>query len=49
MQKLPEKLGDFPDFYDLQARGFAGVKCDKPGLMIAMTARTGSSHLCAAL
>jgi LPS sulfotransferase NodH len=49
MQKLPEKLGDFPDFYDLQARGFAGVKCDKPGLMIAITARTGSSHLCAAL
>jgi len=39
----------FPDFADLQAKGFAGVACAKPAVMIAMTPRTGSTHLCAAL
>jgi LPS sulfotransferase NodH len=39
----------FDDFGDLAANGFPGVTCLKPTVMIAMTARTGSTHLCAAL
>jgi len=39
----------FPDFAALHASGFAGVACEKPAVMIAMTPRTGSTHLCAAL
>ncbi len=39
----------FPDFSELHAKGFDGVTCAKPTVMIAMTARTGSTHLCAAL
>jgi len=39
----------FPDFVALHAKGFAGVACEKPAVMIAMTPRTGSTHLCAAL
>jgi LPS sulfotransferase NodH len=39
----------FPDFAELHAKGFAGLSCEKPVVMIAMTPRTGSTHLCAAL
>jgi LPS sulfotransferase NodH len=39
----------FQDFIEFQSSGFAGISCDKPVVMIAMTPRTGSSHLCAAL
>lgn len=39
----------FPDFAALHAKGFAGLSCEKPVVMIAMTPRTGSTHLCAAL
>lgn len=42
-------FGAFPDFAALHASGFAGVACEKPAVMIAMTPRTGSTHLCAAL
>lgn len=42
-------FGIFPDFAALHATGFAGVSCEKPAVMIAMTPRTGSTHLCAAL
>ncbi len=42
-------FGAFPDFAELHASGFAGVVCEKPAVMIAMTPRTGSTHLCAAL
>ncbi len=42
-------FGIFPDFAELHAKGFAGVACEKPVVMIAMTPRTGSTHLCAAL
>ena len=41
--------GVFPDFAALLAQGFAGVTCPKPAIMIAMTPRTGSTYLCAAL
>jgi LPS sulfotransferase NodH len=33
----------------LAIQNFAGLACPKPVLMIAMTARTGSTHLCAAI
>ena len=39
----------FADFPALLASGFAGVSCQKPTIMIAMTPRTGSTHLCASL
>ncbi len=39
----------FPDFEQLRVGHFAGVQCTKPSIMIAMTPRTGSTHLCAAL
>ncbi len=39
----------FPDFAGLAAAGFPGVACPKPAIMMAMTARTGSTHLCALL
>lgn len=39
----------FPDVEGLAAQGFSGVSCDKPAVMIAMTPRTGSTHLCAIL
>jgi LPS sulfotransferase NodH len=39
----------FPDLRQLADNRFAGVSCAKPTIMIAMTARTGSTHLCAAL
>lgn len=39
----------FPDFAGLKARGFAGIACTKPAIMIAMTPRTGSTYLCTAL
>ena len=39
----------FPDFAALRARGFAGIVCAKPAIMIAMTPRTGSTFLCTAL
>jgi len=39
----------FPDFEGLRQAGFAGVALDRPVIMIAMTPRTGSTHLCAAL
>jgi LPS sulfotransferase NodH len=39
----------FPDLEKLFRDGFAGVHCEKPGLMIAMTARSGSTHLCKVL
>ena len=39
----------FPDFAALQARDWAGIACTKPAIMIAMTPRTGSTFLCAAL
>ncbi len=39
----------FPDLAALHANGFAGLSCEKPAVMIAMTPRTGSTHLCAAL
>jgi LPS sulfotransferase NodH len=39
----------FDDFEGLAAKGFAGLTCLKPTVMIAMTSRTGSTHLCAAL
>jgi LPS sulfotransferase NodH len=42
-------FGIFPDFAALHANGFAGLSCEKPVVMIAMTPRTGSTHLCAAL
>ncbi len=37
------------DFDGLAAQNFAELACPKPVLMIAMTARTGSTHLCAAI
>ncbi len=44
------KIGDiFPDFETHRAAGFAGLSIDRPAVMIAMTPRTGSTHLCAAL
>jgi LPS sulfotransferase NodH len=39
----------FDDFEVLAANGFAGLACLKPTVMVAMTSRTGSTHLCAAL
>jgi LPS sulfotransferase NodH len=39
----------FPDLPAAQAQNFAGISCAKPALMIAMTARTGSTHFCAQL
>jgi LPS sulfotransferase NodH len=39
----------FPDFAALHAGGFAGVRCAKPAIMIAMTPRSGSTFLCSAL
>ncbi len=39
----------FPDLRQLAASHFAGAACAKPAVMLAMTARTGSTHLCAAL
>jgi LPS sulfotransferase NodH len=39
----------FPDFATLQNQGFAGVSCNKPTIMIAITPRTGSTLLCTAL
>ncbi|HQT46130.1 MAG: hypothetical protein B7X08_01765 [Acidocella sp. 20-63-7] len=39
----------FPDLQTAQAQNFAGISCAKPALMIAMTARTGSTHFCAQL
>jgi LPS sulfotransferase NodH len=39
----------FPDFEDLRDSGFAGLTLDRPVIMIAMTPRTGSTYLCAAL
>jgi len=39
----------FPDFETYRAAGFAGLSIDRPVVMIAMTPRTGSTHLCAAL
>ncbi|GLR66730.1 hypothetical protein GCM10010909_14100 [Acidocella aquatica] len=39
----------FPDLRQLADNRFAGVSCAKPTIMLAMTARTGSTHLCAAL
>lgn len=39
----------FPDFAALQRTGFAGLHFTKPAIMIAMTARTGSTQLCALL
>jgi LPS sulfotransferase NodH len=39
----------FPDYEALRARDFAGLCCPKPTVMLAMTPRTGSTHLCAAL
>ncbi|MCB5944450.1 Stf0 family sulfotransferase [Acidocella sp. KAb 2-4] len=39
----------FPDFEALRARDFAGITCPKPVVMLAITPRTGSTHLCAAL
>jgi trehalose 2-sulfotransferase len=41
--------GAFSDLDQLQRDCFAGVQCTKPVIMIAMTPRTGSTHLCAAL
>jgi LPS sulfotransferase NodH len=38
-----------PDFEALRAGGFAGVAINRPVVMLAMTPRTGSTHLCAAL
>lgn len=39
----------FPDLGELQDDQFASCRCEKPTLMIAMTPRTGSTHLCASL
>ena len=39
----------FPDLRALADSRFAGAACAKPTIMIAMTARTGSTHLCGAL
>lgn len=39
----------FPDFAALRAQNFAGVSCPKPAIMIAITPRTGSTHLCRAM
>ena len=39
----------FPDLRALAQERFAGSGCTKPAIMIAMTARTGSTHLCSAL
>jgi hypothetical protein len=39
----------FPRLRQLAESRFAGVSCAKLAIMIAMTARTGSTHLCAAL
>lgn len=39
----------FPDFETLRAAGFPGIVCSRPVVMIAMTPRTGSTHLCSAL
>lgn len=46
----PVSLTDvFPDFRAIQQGETGDCRCDKPALMIAMTPRTGSTHLCAAL
>jgi trehalose 2-sulfotransferase len=39
----------FPDFREIQDDQLVGCRCEKPTLMIAMTPRTGSTHLCASL
>lgn len=39
----------FPDFAAARAQSFAGISCAKPTIMIAMTARTGSTYLCTSL
>jgi len=39
----------FPDFESHRAAGFRGLSIDRKVVMIAMTPRTGSTHLCAAL
>lgn len=38
----------FPDYEAYKSAGFAGLNFAKPTVMIAFTARTGSTHLCAA-
>jgi trehalose 2-sulfotransferase len=39
----------FPDFAALRANDFNGIACNAPAIMIAITPRTGSTHLCRAL
>ena len=39
----------FPDLAEMRGGQIATCRCDKPALMIAMTARTGSTHLCESL
>jgi LPS sulfotransferase NodH len=40
---------EFPDLAEILRGGDTPTRCGKPALMIAMTPRTGSTHLCAAL
>ncbi|MDD2706064.1 MAG: Stf0 family sulfotransferase [Acidocella sp.] len=39
----------FPDFTALRTQNFPGIVFPKPTIMLAMSPRTGSTHLCAAL
>lgn len=39
----------FPDLHDLFANNFEGARSAKPTIMIAFTARSGSTHLCASI
>ena len=49
MNKQASIFDLFPELREIQDDQLASCRCEKPTLMIAMTPRTGSTHLCASL
>jgi LPS sulfotransferase NodH len=49
MNKQTSIFDLFPELLEIQEDQLASCRCEKPTLMIAMTPRTGSTHLCASL